>query len=98
MCGAGRMNCQIEFVSSDTDNGVPCGKPAVTNCADCGVAICSNCRLECCGDSFVKSATTTTSRTPACESQFRTSGIFRRSTHPNEARLHLHLAGTQTML
>jgi len=46
------MNCQIEFVSSDRDNGMPCGKPVVTKCSDCGVAICSDCRLECCGDSF----------------------------------------------
>jgi hypothetical protein len=27
------MHCQIEFVSSDSDNGMPCGKPAVTKCA-----------------------------------------------------------------
>jgi hypothetical protein len=46
------MNCQIEFVSSDSDNGMPCGKPGVTKCADCGVAICSDCRMECCGHSF----------------------------------------------
>ena len=46
------MNCQIEFVSGDSDNGMPCGKVAVTKCADCGVAICSDCRMECCGHSF----------------------------------------------
>jgi len=45
-------NCQIEFVSSDSDVGMPCGKPAVAKCGDCGVAICSDCRMECCGDSF----------------------------------------------
>jgi quercetin dioxygenase-like cupin family protein len=28
------MNCQIEYVSSDSDNGMPCGKPAVTKCGD----------------------------------------------------------------
>jgi hypothetical protein len=48
------MNCQIEFVSSDSDLGTLCGKPAVTKCADCGTAICANCRLECCGDSFCR--------------------------------------------
>ena len=46
------MNSQIEFMSSDSDNGMPCGKPAVAKCADCGTAICADCRLECCGDSF----------------------------------------------
>jgi hypothetical protein len=46
------MNCQIEFVSSDSDIGTPCGNPAVTKCADCGTAICSDCQMDCCGDSF----------------------------------------------
>jgi hypothetical protein len=46
------MNCQIEYVSSDSDVGMPCGKPAVTKCADCGASICSDCQLACCGDSF----------------------------------------------
>jgi hypothetical protein len=46
------MNCQIEYVSSDSDVGMPCGKPAVGRCTDCGSAICSDCQLECCGDSF----------------------------------------------
>ncbi len=44
--------CQIEYVSSDSDVGMPCGKPAVAKCADCGVSICSDCHTECCGDSF----------------------------------------------
>ena len=44
--------CQIEFVSSDSDIGMPCGKTAVAKCADCGSAICSDCCVECCGDSF----------------------------------------------
>ena len=46
------MNCQIEYVSSDSDVGELCGKPAVTSCADCGAAICSDWSLDCCGDSF----------------------------------------------
>jgi len=29
------MNCQIEFVPSDSDNGMPCGKSVVTKCSDC---------------------------------------------------------------
>jgi hypothetical protein len=32
------MHCQIEFVSSDSDVGMLCGKPTVTKCADCGAA------------------------------------------------------------
>jgi hypothetical protein len=44
--------CQIEYVSSDSDAGTPCGKPAVAKCSDCGSAICSDCCMECCGDSF----------------------------------------------
>ena len=47
-----RMNCQIEYVSSDSDFGMPCGKPAVGRCSDCGSATCSDCQLECCGDAF----------------------------------------------
>jgi hypothetical protein len=46
------MNCQIEYGSSDSDTGMPCGKPAVAECADCGVAICGDCRTWCCGESF----------------------------------------------
>jgi hypothetical protein len=30
------MSCQIEYALSGSDNGMPCGKPAVTKCADCG--------------------------------------------------------------
>ena len=44
--------CQIEYVSSDSDVGTPCGEVAVAECADCGAWICSDCQLECCGDSF----------------------------------------------
>jgi hypothetical protein len=44
--------CQIEHVFSDSDVGMPCGKPAVAKCADCGTAICSDCCTECCGESF----------------------------------------------
>jgi hypothetical protein len=45
-------NCQVEYVSSHSDDGRLCGKPAIAECADCGTAICSDCRLDCCGDSF----------------------------------------------
>jgi len=44
--------CQIEYAPAWSDVGLPCGKPAVTRCADCGTAICSYCQLECCGDSY----------------------------------------------
>ena len=44
------MNCQIEFASDDVE--MPCGKPAVTKCSDCGSSICADCSTECCGDSF----------------------------------------------
>jgi len=44
--------CQIEYVSSDSDKGVPCDKTAVAKCTDCGSAICDNCSTECCGDSL----------------------------------------------
>ena len=42
------MNCQIEFANDNV--GMPCGKPAVAKCVDCGSAICSDCSTECCGD------------------------------------------------
>src|ERR1700730_14418839 len=44
--------CQIEYVSYSSDDGMPCRKPALTKCADCGASICSDCRSWCCGDSF----------------------------------------------
>jgi hypothetical protein len=44
------MNCQIEFANDDI--GMPCAKIAVARYADCGTAICSDCCVECCGDSF----------------------------------------------
>ena len=47
---AEQMNCQIEFANEDV--GMPCGKPAVAKCSDCGSAICDDCRVECCGQSF----------------------------------------------
>jgi len=50
MCRDGTMNCQIEYVSSDSDIGMPCGKLAVAKCPDCGTAICSDCYTDCCGD------------------------------------------------
>jgi hypothetical protein len=37
------MICQIEYVSSGSDTGMPCSKPAVAQCADCGSAIFSEC-------------------------------------------------------
>jgi len=46
------MNCQIEYVSRGSDQGIPYCKPAVAKCADCGALICSDCQLECCGVSF----------------------------------------------
>jgi hypothetical protein len=44
--------CQIEYVSSDSDVGTPCGKTAVARCSDCGSSICADCRVACCGTSF----------------------------------------------
>jgi hypothetical protein len=32
------MNCQIEFANDDV--GMPCGKPALAKCGDCGSSIC----------------------------------------------------------
>ena len=52
MSGLMNAHCRIEYVSSGSDTGMPCGKPAVAKCADCGSAICDDCRVECCGDSF----------------------------------------------
>jgi hypothetical protein len=42
--------CQIEFANDDV--GMPCGKPAVAKCSDCGSAICDDCCVQCCGQSF----------------------------------------------
>jgi hypothetical protein len=44
--------CQIEYVSGGSYVSIPCSKPALAHCADCGSAICSDCRIWCCGESF----------------------------------------------
>jgi hypothetical protein len=44
--------CQLEYAQSGRADTVPCEKPAVGVCADCGTLICSNCCSSCCGDSF----------------------------------------------
>jgi len=44
--------CQIEYVSSDSDIGTPCGKSAVAKCGDCGTAVCSECCVDYCRNSF----------------------------------------------
>jgi hypothetical protein len=31
---------------------LPCGKKSIARCADCGSAICDDCRVECCGESL----------------------------------------------
>ena len=48
--------CQIEYVSSDSDKGVPCDKTAVAKCTDCGSAICDNCSTECCRAARIEAA------------------------------------------
>jgi hypothetical protein len=45
-------NCQLEYVQSGRADTVPCDKPAMCVCADCGTTICSDYGMECCGDSF----------------------------------------------
>jgi len=47
-----RVACQIEYGSSGKADAMPCGKPAIARCLDCGTSICEECRVECCGDSF----------------------------------------------
>src|ERR1700687_3540041 len=44
--------CQIEHVFGGSSVSIPCGKPVVAQCADCGAAICSVCRTWCCRESF----------------------------------------------
>ena len=46
------MNCESIFVDSDSDRGVLCGRTAIANCSDCGTAICDDCCVEGCGQSF----------------------------------------------
>jgi hypothetical protein len=46
-----RSSCQVEFGLDKTDT-VRWGKATVADRADCGVSICSDCRTECCGESF----------------------------------------------
>jgi hypothetical protein len=45
-------DCQIECVTDGSYISIPCGKPAVAHCANCGAAICSDCGTGCCGESF----------------------------------------------
>jgi hypothetical protein len=44
--------CQIEYVSSNSADGLPWGRASVAECADCGKVLCEKCRTECCGDSY----------------------------------------------
>lgn len=44
--------CQNEHVESDSDVGTPCSNRAVAECAECGAAICEECRTWWCGQSF----------------------------------------------
>jgi len=44
--------CQIEYTSSDGADVTPCGKRAMAECADCGLLICDDCRVECCSEPF----------------------------------------------
>jgi len=43
-------SCLVEF-ATDGDS-IRCGKPAIADCADCGISICSDCETECCGEPF----------------------------------------------
>jgi hypothetical protein len=45
-------SCQIGYAKLGSAEVDPCGKRAVTNCADCGSEICSGCRFWCCSYSF----------------------------------------------
>jgi hypothetical protein len=45
-------SCEVEYPGFWTGYGLPCGKPSVAECADCGFSICEKCRMECCGDSY----------------------------------------------
>jgi len=47
--------CQIEHVNSDSDTGTACSNRAVAECAECGAAICADCRTWGCGQSFCAS-------------------------------------------
>ena len=44
--------CQLEYAQSGRAGTVPCDKPAVGVCADCGTTISSDCRVEYWGDLF----------------------------------------------
>ena len=46
------LACQIEFDDASGAETVRCGKPSIAQCADCGAAICIQCRTECCEESF----------------------------------------------
>jgi hypothetical protein len=57
-------SCQIEFANeADT---VRCGRPAVVECAECGISLCSGCRTECCAIHSVITAMTIMWRIPSC--------------------------------
>ena len=44
--------CQIEHTSSDGADVTPCVNRAMAECADCGLLICDDCRVECCSEPF----------------------------------------------
>jgi hypothetical protein len=53
--------CQIVHVYSDSDVGTPCNNRAVAECADCGAAICADCRNGAADSHSVRYAVITTS-------------------------------------
>jgi hypothetical protein len=65
--------CQIEYVSGDSDVGMPCGNPAVVRCADCGAAIAMTVLWNAADSHSVNLAVTTTLRIHALGSLSKTS-------------------------
>jgi hypothetical protein len=56
--------CQIEYVTSDSNVGMVCGKPAITKCSDC-VQSTLTASWSAAGIHFVNCAMTTTQGFPA---------------------------------
>src|SRR6266436_830001 len=47
-----KLACTLSHSRSGAVDGLPGGKNAVAECADCGILVCLECREPCCGESL----------------------------------------------
>ena len=41
-----QKGCEVKYAARCSDQSLPCGRPAIAECSDCGIPICEDCRME----------------------------------------------------